>query len=225
MTKYESTLEQAVFESLAPKLRAEGYEVFIHPDRQLLPPFMATYRPDAIAFKPGKNLAIEVISQAFAGSPKIRNLESIFQSQEDWELRVIYSPPRGSEVSSPMEHTSIQKIQEILGEVAKLGEYANGIPALLTLWGAFEASGRILAPDEFAKPQTPGRLLEVLASQGFVTPNEADAIRDLIGLRNRAIHGNLNVSVTAVRLDEFRTLIQTLLKDVEQEASPSGLPD
>lgn len=219
MPKYDSTLEQAVFESLIPKLQAEGFEVFVHPDRQLLPPFMDTYRPDAIAFKPGENLAIEVISQAFAGSPKIRNLESLFRSHEDWELRVIYSPPHGGEVSSPVEPTSARKIQEILDAVAKIGEYAHGIPALLTLWGAFEATGRMLVPVEFSKPQTPGRLLELLASQGYLTPNEADDIRELVAVRNRAIHGNLNVVVTVRQLDGFRTIIETLLKEADN-ASP-----
>ena len=156
-----------------------------------------------------------VKSQASAGSPKIRNLEALFSPHEDWELRVIFSPQSGGEANSPVEHTSAKNIQEILDAVAEIGEHARGIPALLTLWGAFEATGRRLVPNEFSKPQTPGRLLEVLASQGYVTPNEADAIRGLVALRNRAIHGNLNVGVTASQLNAFRAIIETLLKEVE----------
>lgn len=221
MAKYDSVLEQAVFESLLPKLRAEGFEVFIQPDRNLLPPFMGSYRPDAIAFKSGKNLAIEVMSQRMADDSKIRNLRSLFEPHPDWELRVIYSPTRGGDVSSAVGPTSIQRIQEILADVGRLGEYAHGIPALLTLWGAFEASGRILVPEEFVKPQTPGRLLEVLATNGFVTPNEADVIRELVASRNRAIHGNLNISVTTEQLEGFRAVIETLLKEAEQTTPES----
>lgn len=215
MPSYDSILEQAVFESLVPKLQAEGYVVFIHPDRQLLPPFMGSYRPDAIAFKPGKNIAIEVKSQGAAGSPKMRSLETLFSPHDDWELRVIFSPPSGGEANSPVEHTPAKNIQEILDAVAEIGEHARGIPALLTLWGAFEATGRRLVPNEFSKPQTPGRLMEVLASQGYLTPNEADTIRSLVAVRNRAIHGNLNVMVTADQLQEFKAIIEILLKEAE----------
>lgn len=55
----------------------------------------------------------------------------------------------------------------------------------------------------------------MLASQGYVTPNEADSIRSLVALRNRAIHGNLNVMVTADELQEFEAIIETLLKEAE----------
>ncbi|RVO43465.1 hypothetical protein CN093_03925 [Sinorhizobium meliloti] len=213
MPKYESVWEQAVFESLVPKLQDEGFEVFIQPDRHLLPPFMNTYRPDAIALKPGKKLAIEVISDTWADSPKVRNLKALFQPHGDWELRVIFSPREGGAESSLVESTSARRIQETLDAVASIGEYAHGIPALLTLWGAFEATGRRLSPNEFSKPQTPGRLLEVLASRGYLTPDEADYIRDLVALRNKAIHGNLNVTVTVDQLRAFRTIVEALLKE------------
>ena len=49
--------------------------------------------------------------------------------------------------------------------------------AFLLGWASFEAAGRALMVEEFRKPQTPGRLVELLAGAGYLTPTEADRLR------------------------------------------------
>jgi hypothetical protein len=58
------TREVDVLESILPRYEAEGFEVFVHPSPSILPPFMQSYRPDAIALKPDKKVAIEVVRTA-----------------------------------------------------------------------------------------------------------------------------------------------------------------
>ena len=41
--------EAEVIESLLPGYEAEGFDVYVNPSPSILPPFMQTYRPDAIA--------------------------------------------------------------------------------------------------------------------------------------------------------------------------------
>ena len=54
------TREEVLLESLLPRYEAEGFTVIIHPSSSFLPPFMGSYRPDAIALSPDKKIAIEV---------------------------------------------------------------------------------------------------------------------------------------------------------------------
>lgn len=53
--------EREVIDLVLPRLQAEGYEVYMHPSPSVLPSFMRSYRPDAIALKSGKKVAVEVV--------------------------------------------------------------------------------------------------------------------------------------------------------------------
>lgn len=63
MPSYMSKSEEAVFQSMVPQLEAEGFSVFVHPSRDMLPAFLSTYHPDVIAYKGDRKVAIEVMAQ------------------------------------------------------------------------------------------------------------------------------------------------------------------
>jgi len=73
------------------------------------------------------------------------------------------------------------------------------------------SSGRALLPRKFTRPQTPGRLVEELASVGYVTPDEADLLRRLADLRNSLIHGNLLASPRSQDLAQFVAVLKSLI--------------
>ena len=54
------TAESVVLERLVPELKSQGYDVFVHPGRQMVPAFLETYVPDVIALRDDKNLVIEI---------------------------------------------------------------------------------------------------------------------------------------------------------------------
>ena len=83
MASLDSGLERSVLESLLPTLEAEGYHVLVQPPSFVLPPFMGSYRPDAVALKPGKNIAIEVISPVRSGTGKVKKLQELFSPHRD----------------------------------------------------------------------------------------------------------------------------------------------
>lgn len=99
--------EMDVLNSIVPKLRAEGYAVHVHPHRSMLPSFMQSYTPDAIALGVPKNLAIEVVLEGPSTHALLSNLRERFEHSRDWDLRVYYAHPsdeRGSlEVVSKAE--------------------------------------------------------------------------------------------------------------------------
>ena len=63
---------------------------------------------------------------------------------------------------------------------------------------------------KFAKPQPPGRIVEALAMDGYITPTEADHVRSLISKRNSLAHGDLGVSVTSQEIEQFTQTIERL---------------
>src|SRR5437660_10859259 len=82
--------EDDVLESLLPKYEAEGFDVYVNPSPSILPPFMHEYRPDAVALRPDRKIAIEVVRPNETSSRKVQDLKSLFAPHSDWELRVFY---------------------------------------------------------------------------------------------------------------------------------------
>jgi uncharacterized protein YutE (UPF0331/DUF86 family) len=193
---------------LVPQLEAEGYTVYLQPSRQLLPAFMEGYIPDAIALKPKKNLAIEVIVEGSSSKLKEDRLMSRFEKTADWELRVYYVRP--TERTDALQTMTKETINASIASVETLISEGQPQAALLIAWATFEALGRTLSPDEFARPQTPRRLIELLASDGFITPSEADVLRSLADIRNQLVHGQLNQTVDLIKLSKFVDFLKTL---------------
>jgi hypothetical protein len=78
MSTTHSQAEEAILQMLRPNLEAEGFQVFVHPTRTILPPFMHGYRPSAIALKENRKLAIEVKTQSGHAVPQIERLCTMF---------------------------------------------------------------------------------------------------------------------------------------------------
>lgn len=191
-----------------PRYEAEGFEVYVNPSPSILPTFMQDYRPDAIALRRDKKIAIEVVGSTRTSSDKLQRLQSLFAPHSDWELRVLYVSPFSSERT--LEIASHASIVRALEQVDALRSEGHNVPALVMAWAALEALGRALLPEQFGRPQTPGRLVEVLASNGYLTPTEADVLRTAISQRNQAVHGGLDPDVDESLLQQFLGILRTL---------------
>lgn len=150
--------EEELLRSIVPDLEAQGFEVYLHPGRGVVPPFLGSLRPDAIARGGEKNLVIEVV-QSSRPSKKAERLAELMKGHPDWELRVIWVSP--ASVPTKLEIQSAKTIEASLQEVDQLSKQGHTGPALLLAWATFEALGRVLLPQDFARPQTPGRLVEM----------------------------------------------------------------
>lgn len=202
------TQEKAVLENIVPQLEAEGFEVYVHPSAHLLPPFMQAHAPDAIARREDRNLAIEVLRKGAKSEKKLDQLRELLSGHRGWELRVYWvSPANAPEATVP---ASGKEIERTIDETEKLAVQNLRAPALLMAWAALEALGRGLLPDKIERPQTPARLVEVLATEGYVTPTEADHLRQLARLRNQLIHGGLGAKIASKDLKIFMSILRTL---------------
>jgi uncharacterized protein YutE (UPF0331/DUF86 family) len=202
--------EVAVLQQLVPELEADGYDVYLEPNRPLLPPFLAGYAPDAIALRADKNLVIEVARRSQQSERRLEQLAHLFEGQKEWELRIIWVTPTSTQPAVRKQPTATVKRR--IAEVRSLAERELIQPALLLAWATFEALARGLSPHQFKRPQTPGRLVQVLARDGYLTPTEADRLRELADKRNRLIHGELQVRVSKGDLTAFLAILNTLVK-------------
>lgn len=96
------------------------------------------------------------------------------------------------------------------------------VAALMMAWAALEAISRALLPERLARPQPAGRLVEVLASEGLITPSEADPLYRGVELRNAVVHGDLGATVTAEGVDEIIACIRLLAGILLQAGSPTA---
>jgi uncharacterized protein YutE (UPF0331/DUF86 family) len=64
--------------------------------------------------------------------------------------------------------------------------------------------------EKFEKPQTPGRLIGLLASEGYLTPSEADRRRELAKARNALIHGELATQISNDEVRNFSAILTNL---------------
>jgi hypothetical protein len=210
MSSPQPQSDTAILQMLLPNLEEEGFRVFLHPSRSMLPRFMQGYQPDAIAMKADKKVAIEVKSSSGHAEPQIQKLQEMFSLHPDWELRIIYAPTQNAEQALAV--TPRKLVIESLDRLPKIFDEAGPIPALLTGWSVFEAAARGLIPESLGRPQAPERLLEKLASEGYITPEEADALRILGKLRSHAAHGRLDVAITRDQLAELVSITHTLIE-------------
>jgi hypothetical protein len=206
------TTEREMLERVVQELTAEGYDVYLHPNRPLLPSFLAGYVPDAVALGREKSLAVEVLRKSRHATTRLKRIQALFEGQDKWELRVVWVAPASAKEFLQVQ-TSVT-IKQRIGEVRTLAVEDHLGPSLLLAWATFEALARAVVSGEFERPQTPGRLVQVLAQDGYLTPTEADQLRRLAEKRNKLIHGDLQVRVSKAEVERFARVLDTMLEMV-----------
>ena len=149
-----------LLQELVPELQAEGYEVYLQPSRPLLPAFLEGFRPDIIARRGDKNLVVEVIRKSPESKKRVKKIAGLFKGQDNWELRVVWATPVAP--VRKIQTQTLSTIQKQIRDIKALANTGHFGPALLLAWATLEAIGRVLVSKQFQRPQTPGRLVQVL---------------------------------------------------------------
>jgi uncharacterized protein YutE (UPF0331/DUF86 family) len=213
-------LEDIVIERLIPDLQAEGYDVVREPSRGMLPAFLGDYSPDLIALKTDRKVAIEVSSGKQNGGPNLESIAKLFKGHDDWEFRVIWLS-LGDKSPAP----KIQGKQSIMASFAQCKELAkegHHAAAMLLSWATLEAIGRNLMATELERPQTPGRVIQLMAQDGIATPNEAERLRSLVNLRNSLVHGELDAQINAEQTAEMLDILGAIISSAELDGQAAS---
>jgi hypothetical protein len=191
------SLKQTAVERLVPELQAQGFQVFANPTKKLSPLFLGDYVPDIIGIGDGKNVAIALAGGDIRETPPLKAVSKLFAGQDDWEFRIF----------------------ESMDQCRALVEGGSHAAAFLLSWATLEAIGRHLMHTDLAKPQTPGRMIELMAHNGIATPDEADRLRHLSKLRNRLIHGELDAKIGNSESGEMLHLLESIVAGAEMKRS------
>ncbi len=201
--------EESVLERLIPDLKADGYDVVRAPDKNQLPMFLKNYRPDLIAYRGDEKVAYELKRGSDRQKYSLEEIAKLFEGHKDWEFRVVWLA-EADEISG-LKRQSKQKILEVYQQSLDLAEYGSHTAAFLLAWATLEAAARRALGNDLAKPQTPGRVVEQLASLGYLTPSEAEDLRSLTSLRNKIIHGELDAPLEKSAVNRMLHLLGTVV--------------
>lgn len=207
--------EKEVLRGIIQDLEAEGYEVFPDPRPPLAPDFLKEIRADAIAIRSDKKLLIEIVHETGQESGKLERLRRLLKERPGWELRVVLVSPATAPKSLPVQ--SAEAITKSIHEAQRLADIGFLGPGLLVGWASLEAAARRLITSQFSKPQTPRRLVDVLAEAGYITPSEADRLRELVKLRNAYIHGDLSAVVTKEDVQQMISILQIVNEQIKAD--------
>jgi uncharacterized protein YutE (UPF0331/DUF86 family) len=206
----DAVTEAEVLRNAVAELEQDGYEVFIQPQPPILPIFLKDFRPDAIARRNGENLVIEIVKTLQGRDQALAAMTSSIRAHPGWELRVIVVNPITG--ITGLTKQSLEVIRQSVHEVSMLVASGHYRAALLMAWSTFEALARLTMPSDFERPQSPGRLVQMLAQEGYLTPSEADVLRGLAAKRSVLIHGNVQTEVSKTEAEAFVAILNKLIE-------------
>lgn len=211
MTSTDSLLEEALLRPLRQHFEARGYAFFEHPAHELVPRFLGSYAPDAIAYdKAGGGIVIEIKSRTGSASgEQLSKIAKLFEDQKEWRFHVIYGSSE-SELDAVFDIPAIGTIRTAFSELEALEAAGHYRAGFLFAWSLLESAGRLLDPE--ARAAAPARqLIERLTSEGFLSQATSASLRKLIALRHAVAHGDLAQHVGQPELSTMKVAIDEVL--------------
>ncbi|MBX5180313.1 hypothetical protein HJB77_29370 [Rhizobium lentis] len=206
--------ERQALEKLKSQYEEQGFVFSAHPKRDDVPAFLGSYRPDAIARKPGVNVIIEVRQRANpAAERSLNEIRRLVEGQPGWQFVITYggSDPQATLV---IPAASAEAIRERLDEARLLAQQGHRRVAFALGWFLLEAALHRLQSEEGKRPRAPGTVVETLAMLGYLTPETERQLRPLIGQRNRIVHGDIEVEPSDEDMEVvFKALEEALSED------------
>lgn len=206
--------ERQALEKLKSQYEEQGFVFFAHPGRDDVPAFLGSYRPDAIARKPGVNVIIEVRQRSNpAAERSLNEIRRLVEGQPGWQFVITYggNDPQATVV---IPAASAEAIRERLDEARSLAQQGHRRVAFALGWFLLEAALHRLQGEEGKRPRAPGTVVETLAMLGYLSPETERQLRPLIGLRNRIVHGDIEAEPSDEDMKAvFRALEEALSDD------------
>ena len=198
------------------RLSEQGYDIIREPNRYMLPDSLQEYRPGAIAIGRDPKLVIEIARARPADAERIARLQQALRELPGWELYLVLD--RASD-NPELARITDDEIAPILDRVLAVSQ-VDTRAALLVSWAALEALGRQRRPNDFSRPQSPGRIVEKLAFEGIIVPADAAFLRSMAERRNAFAHGDLRQTVSSDQIARFVDLLRELTASAALQSEP-----
>ena len=194
-------LETQFVDSLRTRYEEQGFDFEFQPNPDNLPDFLGSYTPDAIARKPGQNIAIELKERSTsAEQTSLRRVRKLFEGRPDWRFDVVFmGAAQRQQISIPPASPGMLRVR--IDEVRSLVREGQLRAAFVMAWSLLEAALHSTASDTSNTPHTPGSVLQALAMNGYIEPEREQQMRSLIDLRNRIVHGDVEAEPGAADVE------------------------
>lgn len=204
--------ERQYVEKLRAQYDRQGFTFITHPAPDQVPKFLGSYRPDVIVLGPDKNIAIEIKQRRSSSAEKSLNeIRRLFEEHPEWQFVICYV---GNDPQMDMTILPASKdiILDRVNEARTLAARGYRRVAFVLSWSILEAALRRLEDGGDKRPRTPGTVVETLAMLGYLSPEAEHQVRPLIALRNRIVHGDLEI-------DPSDESIKAVLSAIDQAVS------
>jgi hypothetical protein len=188
-------MEHESIEKIARRYRDEGYDVVVHPDEGgLLPPLLAGFQPDLIATRGNESVVIEIKTKRIdlSNDPNITRLAEIIDGQPGWRLDLVVLEPETTFEKMAQEgaEPSDEQLFQTLRTAEELADKGYAPSACVIAWAGLEAAMRRTRGDaELYGRATPIELMRTLYSNGFLSREQFDRLRDSFKIRSQVVHG------------------------------------
>ncbi len=208
--------ERHFIETLRARNEQAGFAFQADPTPEQLPDFFGEYRPDAVARKHGQNVAIDVRHGPGPSEPPLPAIRRLFDGHPDWRLHVAFM------ASDPLQAITIPqadpaRIRAQIAEIRALDAAGHHRPAFIMAWALLEVALRASSEDA-GGASSPGTVVQALAINGLIERETERALRSLVALRNRVVHGDLAADPTA---DDIALVLATVEAALSEEPSHS----
>jgi uncharacterized protein YutE (UPF0331/DUF86 family) len=218
---WEQDTEAQFMEGLRARFEDEGFTFTTHPETAQLPDFLGSYVPDALAQKPGHNVAIEVKRRVRPSTARaMKDIRRRFEGHADWHFHAVFMG------SDPLQSVTIPTstpatIRSRVSEVRALTTHGHHRPAFIMAWSLLEATLRTLSGATVVRPATPGTVVQALAMNGYIEPEMERNMRALVDLRNRIVHGDLAAEPATADVELVLSAIEETLGADMSQADPA----
>jgi hypothetical protein len=198
-------LETETLSSIRTEFARKGYRPVTLTELGSPPAVFARYRPDLLLARGNDILVIEVKDKRNKSVEKqLEMIQAEIEKTPNWKFLIRYLSD-----DSPQKVSS-DDLKLVIDSVIEATKDGHNSAAFLLAWGAFEAAARRKLPKIFSRPQSPGRIVTVLAERGLIDPNLADELRALANKRNALVHGKVDETIIPREIETIISIIKEL---------------
>lgn len=203
--------ETQFMEILRTRYEDKGFTFTTRPETANLPEFLGSYVPDALARRPGLNVAIQVkLRQSPSTERALKDIRRLFEGHSDWQFHVVFMG------TDPLQSVTIPisapaTVRSRMSEIRALTSQGQFRPAFIMAWSLLEAAFRARNSEADSHPATAGAIVQALATNGYIEPDTEREMRDLIDLRNRLVHGDLVAEPTMADVELVLSAVEETL--------------
>ena len=187
-------MEQESLAKVAQRYRDEGYDVIVHPRGEKVPPFLAEFQLDLIATRGNEGVVVEIKTNRtdLSNDPYLTRLAETVNAQLGWKLDVVVLGPETTIEKAAQDATepSDEQLFQLLHTAEQLADDGHAAFACVIAWGGVEAAMRRLRDDAelYGRP-TPIELMRTLYSNGFLSREQFERLRETYKIRSQVVHG------------------------------------